>query len=1267
MKNNIAKLWVLFIILAVVGSALSGMASAANKSVNLTGDAANGMVNNTLPNEIPEINNTNATANKTIGVMGLGWPDLEVTNKTLEPTEIGQGKSGVLNLNISEVRGEDWAKNTLVYVEILNPDGCYFLESGNNLTSKYLGRIDEYGSKQVSFNLSVPSNATFGNRTINITVEYWETGWMDIGVYGPYYEYASINFTVLTVEDEILDEGNTTIPYMVYMVLHDPNGDGSYSYIEESEKFTIGSEFDLRTSEFVKVEAALDLFGCGFDYSIEVNLSNTTSGGVEINVETTKKLETPSLDEPGAMGPGYGDVFFGEKWIIYYQYINRTTWLGNETDPHQQLIDYEWVYRYWIDRSSKFTKTGMWINENVEEPWKSRVLALDMGFDNYIDAEEANKTEYEQTLLYVGGPSQGLSRSTTLTHYNSFTFSMEVNETMALNWGLDIIGIPLGGKVTVSSSLYIGQTDYTSQEQKVESGYKLSDNDVLPVTDEINTSIYYDKVFGTYLFTTNTADSYTSEPREPWTKSHVNITPTSGVEGTCFTILARMATTSLNKAEAVINHPDETVIYNLQLFDDGAHSDGAAGDRTYGNTWDSTGAEEGLYYVDIVSWDELNNREEAENLATFSINSTPPASITNLNESSVGDTWINWTWVNPTNLDFSHVIVYLDCAWETNTSNNYYNATGLDSNTSYTIATHTVDTNGNINLTWVNGTARTLAKPMPPNISWNATISATNQLEPVTVGMHPNATDNYDDAFDAYAQTPVQGKVIMVLDELYSKSIKKTRCYNELATWELSIGVPTGQTTFLSWSAPSNVTLTVFNGTAILDNGSQLGEGDHSFIIAAELSEKQNYTLNLKAGWNMVSIPVIPGNNSVDAIFGNISTLDTMPVVTWVSPSFVEVEEVEPKIGYWVFTPSDTTITVTGKPITNTTLNLNAGWNMVGTAGTENLSMSSITNQVPQCPSVTWVAPSFVETDIIEPGKSAWVFVTTDTTVTAGKAVPTEVKAEAMPTITKIKSAITPTTITNEWNLTISATNQLEPITFGIHPNATNGYDGYDIFVQTPVQGKAILILDDIYATEINEDKLTWNLSVGIPTGQTTTLTWDSSKIPTDVSLTLDGTDMKSQNSMELGEGSHLFVISGSTGEPAGFDTGSPANPYPSIMGNHTGTIKPNHTVIAIKLYTYPCVGTGGHTEYAEIRNATWNATATWEGYIGDWHNISFDKTVVLLANETYDYTIRTGSYPQIHHTPARPTANGWINCTEFRDANGKIYYDWIPAIKLYF
>jgi hypothetical protein len=138
-------------------------------------------------------------------------------------------------------------------------------------------------------------------------------------------------------------------------------------------------------------------------------------------------------------------------------------------------------------------------------------------------------------------------------------------------------------------------------------------------------------------------------------------------------------------------------------------------------------------------------------------------------------------------------------------------------------------------------------------------------------------------------------------------------------------------------------------------------------------------------------------------------------------------------------------------------------------------------------------------------------------------------------------------------------------------------------------------------------------------------------------------------------------------GLPNIFDTDSSANPYPSISGTHNGTITPSYNISVSKLYTYPCPGTGGHTEYIEISNKSGIiATGRWEGYSGDWHNISFYAPFVLDAGEVYNYTIKTGSYPQIHHNRTLQTENGWINCTEFTDVNGKRYDNWIPAIKLF-
>ena len=137
------------------------------------------------------------------------------------------------------------------------------------------------------------------------------------------------------------------------------------------------------------------------------------------------------------------------------------------------------------------------------------------------------------------------------------------------------------------------------------------------------------------------------------------------------------------------------------------------------------------------------------------------------------------------------------------------------------------------------------------------------------------------------------------------------------------------------------------------------------------------------------------------------------------------------------------------------------------------------------------------------------------------------------------------------------------------------------------------------------------------------------------------------------------------------FDTGKTANPYPSISGTHNGSITPYETIYNVStLYTYPCPGTGGHTEYVAFYydlNRTEKITeGQWEGYNGDWHNVSF-PTFTMLPNHTYYYTIKTGSYPQIHHAPVVEAKGGMgiINCTSFVDANGRSYTNWIPAIRL--
>ncbi len=104
------------------------------------------------------------------------------------------------------------------------------------------------------------------------------------------------------------------------------------------------------------------------------------------------------------------------------------------------------------------------------------------------------------------------------------------------------------------------------------------------------------------------------------------------------------------------------------------------------------------------------------------------------------------------------------------------------------------------------------------------------------------------------------------------------------------------------------------------------------------------------------------------------------------------------------------------------------------------------------------------------------------------------------------------------------------------------------------------------------------------------------------------------------------------------------------------------------KVYTYPSPGTGGHTEKIAFlyQNGTEIGNASWSGYKGDWHNISFDEPVKLEGNEIYKYMIKTGSYPQIIHKQNLSNSDGIITCSEFTDANSKKYNNGIPAFKLF-
>jgi len=136
---------------------------------------------------------------------------------------------------------------------------------------------------------------------------------------------------------------------------------------------------------------------------------------------------------------------------------------------------------------------------------------------------------------------------------------------------------------------------------------------------------------------------------------------------------------------------------------------------------------------------------DSANATELLVDTIPPASVTNLDDSDSDSSWINWAWTNPSDADFSYAMVYIDGEFVTNTTNssvNSYNATGLSNATNYTIAICTVDASGNINSTLVNDTAIAMKLPGISNVagsditknSITLTWDASNDTSRVQIG-----------------------------------------------------------------------------------------------------------------------------------------------------------------------------------------------------------------------------------------------------------------------------------------------------------------------------------------------------------------------------------------------------------------------------------------------------------------------------------------------------------------------------------------------------
>jgi hypothetical protein len=190
--------------------------------------------------------------------------------------------------------------------------------------------------------------------------------------------------------------------------------------------------------------------------------------------------------------------------------------------------------------------------------------------------------------------------------------------------------------------------------------------------------------------------------------------PCEGIPTTCDSLTNQTSCNAQSGCSWQYNQ--STVKFQMRSDDDGIEWGQFLGpDRTSGTYYTTssqqinTNVSRYLQYMAYFSTDSEYLVPSLYNVTITYSESVPPNGVSNLAETLTAGHWILWNWTNPNDPDFNHTEIWVNGTFTANASSpsRSYNVTGLLQNTEYEIETRTADSNGNVNSTWINDSART--------------------------------------------------------------------------------------------------------------------------------------------------------------------------------------------------------------------------------------------------------------------------------------------------------------------------------------------------------------------------------------------------------------------------------------------------------------------------------------------------------------------------------------------------------------------------------
>ncbi len=380
----------------------------------------------------------------------------------------------------------------------------------------------------------------------------------------------------------------TVTPEVPFLILHDPPGDASYSYLEENttlestlslsakvgasvniwEKAKVGAEYEAGQFIYTKFKAWAEV-----SKSIEIGASVSSETELGLKVSSTRSYKTSGNED--VIGED-GDVYVGGALNIIYALTDvvhydlktcqvnpsvglimapagfETTFMYTENHIENSLIpQLENIKEYYevLEDKQEIQSYSNQINT-----WKQIIANNKKNIENAVPTEDEN-------ISFSSGAEFESWLETTCSAKTSLEVMLTIDIQVGLELGLEVGGVGASGGVNVKFNMEFGAGSSFSASKTHKTGYVLDDNDPL---DNFTVDVLKDQVYGVPAF--KTVSGRSSCPREANTQSR---------EGVYFT-----SDTYQQNMENV----DDKAIFRLQL----ANTSQSGEDRTYDLVFDQT-------------------------------------------------------------------------------------------------------------------------------------------------------------------------------------------------------------------------------------------------------------------------------------------------------------------------------------------------------------------------------------------------------------------------------------------------------------------------------------------------------------------------------------------------------------------------------------------------------------------------------------------------------------------------------------------------------